>query len=434
MFGILWGVDLGRRAVGDGRGLPARQRSTCSRSSARTSASSGAAAPACRPAASAPGRVIFLTVDDARAHRSARRGWSRVVSARDQPRRHAGQEPLQRGAARRCTASSRRTRPSARSTSSAGRLLNWDDERAGAPRGHHRRRHGAAALRHARPARRDRQLQRHAVHGRRPDPEEGPGQQLQRARQRQGVRAVRGDGARLPAHRTRPSAPCRRSSSRRTRGWSTTCRACSTPHGPHRGHRLAARARRARRFSRASKGFDPDDRDAISMWDTSLEIADVRPDDRHHAASSSRVVGLRHAGARRHRRDEHHADRREGPHARDRRAQGARRDDARRSSGSSSSRASSSPAVSGAIGLRGRRWRCARLVNLLPMPTRFSGMIDHAGSRASSRVVAAGARRRRHVHVSRPPRGAAAAGRGASLRDVTMSTPAQTTTARSASR
>ena len=37
--------------------------------------------------------------------------------------------------------------------------------------------------------------QRHAATRRRQDPEEGPGQQLQRPGQRQGVRAVRGDGA-----------------------------------------------------------------------------------------------------------------------------------------------------------------------------------------------------------------------------------------------
>ena len=48
---------------------------------------------------------------------------------------------------------------------------------------------------------RDGGAQRRAVHGHRQDPEEEPGQQLQRPRQRQGVRAVHRDGARLPAHR-----------------------------------------------------------------------------------------------------------------------------------------------------------------------------------------------------------------------------------------
>ncbi len=47
------------------------------------------------------------------------------------------------------------------------------------------------------------QLERPAVHGRRQDPEEGAGQQLQRPGQQQDLRAVRGDDARHAAPRRR---------------------------------------------------------------------------------------------------------------------------------------------------------------------------------------------------------------------------------------
>ncbi len=77
------------------------------------------------------------------------------------------------------------------------------------------------------------------------------------------------------------------------------------------------------------KGFDPDDREAIWMWDTSVNslmfgrMVDTMRD-------FFTTVGLHHPRPRRHRRDEHHADRGEGADARDRRPQGARRDDRRR--------------------------------------------------------------------------------------------------------
>ena len=75
-------------------------------------------------------------------------------------------------------------------------------------------------------------------------------------------------------------------------------------------------------------GFDPDDKQAIAMWDTSLQTL-----------MFGRMIGhmkqllhhrrRRDAGARRHRRDEHHADRGQGADARNRHPQGARRDDRR---------------------------------------------------------------------------------------------------------
>ena len=86
--------------------------------------------------------------------------------------------------------------------------------------------------------------ERHSVHRDRQDPQEGSGQQLQRSRQRQGVHAVLGDGARLSAHRRARRASSRRSSSRRSRGSSTQLpRVLDSRTGRDRGHRLAARAR-----------------------------------------------------------------------------------------------------------------------------------------------------------------------------------------------
>ena len=61
------GHDLGGRAVGDRRGLPARQPAGARASSARTSASSGAAARRMQAGGERAGRQILLTVDDARA-------------------------------------------------------------------------------------------------------------------------------------------------------------------------------------------------------------------------------------------------------------------------------------------------------------------------------------------------------------------------------
>ena len=58
-----------------------------------------------------------------------------------------------------------------------------------------------------------------------------------------------------------------------------------------------------------------------------------------------------------------------------------------------------------------------QLINLAPMPDRFSGMILSWQSALLSLLTLI-RHRRRHVHVSRAPRGGAAAGRGAALRDV----------------
>ena len=130
-----------------------------------------------------------------------------------------------------------------------------------------------------------RHAERHAVHGRRQDPEEGPGQQLQRARQRQGLRAVRGDGARLPARRRRRRARCRTSSSRRSRGWSTQLpRVLDSRTGRIEDIDWPLERERPRACWRRRHGFDPErpqrDRDVGHV----APDADVRPDDRAHEA------------------------------------------------------------------------------------------------------------------------------------------------------
>ena len=197
------GHDLGRHPVGDGRGLPPAATSTCCASSARTSASSGAAARACRPAASARAVASALTVDDARAIAAesslvarrqagtAARRIDHVKSAYNAgaPQRH-GIEPQYQDI---------RT-----IDLEQGRQLNWDDERQVARAS----RSSATTSVEQLFGKRDRigeadHAQRHPLHGRRQDPEEGSGQQLQRSRQRQDLRAVRGDGARTFRGRTR---------------------------------------------------------------------------------------------------------------------------------------------------------------------------------------------------------------------------------------
>ena len=250
-----------------------------------------------------------------------------VVSPELAARRRQGEERLQRRDAPRVTASSRSIRTSARSSSSTAGSFTWTGRRAGRARRDRRLRHGRAAVRQAQHPRRDDHAERRAVHGRRQDPQEGPGQQLQRPRQQQDLRAVRGDGARPAAPGRRARRRCRTSSSRRST-WvvDELPRVLDARTGriedidwPLEQNVRAVLARR--------HGFDPDDSEAIAMWDTSLQtlmfgrMIDHMKRVLHHRRH-------RDAGARRHRRDEHHAGRGEGADARDRRPQGARRHDA----------------------------------------------------------------------------------------------------------
>ena len=202
--------------------------------------------------------------------------------------------------------------------------LHLDGRRAGRARRHRRLRHGRSAVRQAQHPRRAAHAERHAVHGRRQDSQEEPGQQLQRSRQQQDLRAVRGDVARHAAPRRGAGHALGHHRRAEGLGGRRAAAGARRAHRPHRGHRLAARAERprdpratARLRSRRQAG----DRDVGHV----AADADVRPDDRPHEAV---LHHRRHrdAAARRHRRDEHHADRGEGADARDRRPQGARRD------------------------------------------------------------------------------------------------------------
>ncbi len=110
------------------------------------------------------------------------------------------------------------------------------------------------------------------LHRRRQDPEEGPGQQLQRARQRQGVRAVRGDGARLPAARRAGRARVSQIIvAPKPVGGGRPAAACSSERTGRIDDIDWPLERDVRQVLARRHGFDPDDREAIAMWDTSLE-------------------------------------------------------------------------------------------------------------------------------------------------------------------
>ena len=151
-----------------------------------------------------------------------------------------------------------------------GRLMNWDDE-SGAHRvaivGHDM----AKQLFGSRfPIGETRDAERPELHHHRQDPEEEPGQQLQRAGQQQDLRAVRDDAvATFRAPISRP-ARCLRSWCRRMR-WvvDDMPRTLETRTGRVEDIDWPME-REIRAILGRHKGFDPEDREAISMWDTSI--------------------------------------------------------------------------------------------------------------------------------------------------------------------
>ena len=153
-----------------------------------------------------------------------------------------------------------------------GRMFGFNDEEEARARGHHRRRCHGAALRHARQPRPARLPERPALHGDRQDPEEGSGQQLQRARQRQGVRAVLGDGcATSRAPDAEPGVVSNLIVVAAAVGGGRSCPRCSTPH------RAASRTSTGRSSGRSGASWRrgtasiPTDRNAVAMWDTTLQ-------------------------------------------------------------------------------------------------------------------------------------------------------------------
>ena len=334
------GHDLGRRPVGDRRGLP-RGNEKVLRELGKNIGIVWGGRTSMQAGGERAGRQIFLTLDDARAHRR------RVVAGRGrQPRARARRRHGEERATtpRRCgvTASSRSIRTSAPSSSSTAGSFTL--ARRGA---------GARASRSSAPT----------------WPSSCSASATSSARRSRSTACPTPSSARS-GRRTRTATtavPTTTRSSCRSRRWRSdlprTRRRARRAVGHHRRaeavgrRRAAARARRrGRAASRTSTGRSsrtsarswraatasiPTTSEAIAMWDTSLETLMFG----RMIGHMKRVLHHRRhrdAGARRHRRDEHHAGRGEGADARDRRPQGARRDDRAASSGSSSSRASSS--------------------------------------------------------------------------------------------
>ena len=103
-------------------------------------------------------------------------------------------------------------------------------------------------------------------------PEEGSGQQLQRSRQRQGVRAVLGDGcATFPRTDAQPGVRVADHRRAAASGWSTSCRRCSTSRTGRIEDIDWPLEREVRRVLAPRHRFDPDDRNAVAMWDTTLQ-------------------------------------------------------------------------------------------------------------------------------------------------------------------
>ena len=118
-------------------------------------------------------------------------------------------------------------------------------------------------------------------HGRRQDPQEEPGQQLQRSRQQQIFVPFAAMSRDLPRKDAEP-ARCRTSSSRRD-GSSTAAEGARRADRPDRGRRLAARTRTSARFSRAATGSTRPTAGDRDVGHLAADV-DVRPHDRPHEA------------------------------------------------------------------------------------------------------------------------------------------------------
>ncbi len=155
---------------------------------------------------------------------------------------------------------------------------------------------------------------------------QGPGQQLQRPRQQQDLHPVRGDVADPPASRTPIPGRCRSSSCRRRRRRWPRCRTswpAAPAASPTSTGRSSARCAASWPAARASIRTTPKRSRCGTRRMQSLFFERIVYYMRQFFTHGRRG----HAGPRRHRRDEHHADRGQGADARDRRPQGARRDD-----------------------------------------------------------------------------------------------------------
>ena len=128
MFGILWGVDLGRHPVGDGRGLPPRQRARAGELGKNIAHRLG------RPhehAGRRRARRPSHRADGRRRAGAARRSRGWCASPRPEMQRGGVEvkSALQRRRRRTCTASSRSYQDIRTLDLERGRQLNWEDER-----------------------------------------------------------------------------------------------------------------------------------------------------------------------------------------------------------------------------------------------------------------------------------------------------------------
>ena len=196
------------------------------------------------------GRQILLTLDDARAI-AAESSMIAVVSP-ELERAAVKVKSSYNAATARVTGIEPQYQDIRTIELDYGRQLLLAGRDAGVARRDRRLRHGRAAVRQAQHPGRIDHAERHAVHGGRQDPQEEPGQQLQRSRQQQDLRPVRGDVARPAAPRRASPVRCRTSSSRRKTGSSTSCRGRSTS-GPAGSRTSTGRSSRtSARFSRAA--------------------------------------------------------------------------------------------------------------------------------------------------------------------------------------
>ena len=257
------------------------------------------------------GRQITLTLDDARTL-----AVGLVDDCRRQPRARTaggeGQERLQRGDG---PGQRHRASVSGDSDYRAGvrAELHVDGRRAGRARRHRRLRHGRAVVRPAAHPRRAADAERHAVYGHRQDSQEEAGQQLQRSRQQQDLRALCRDDARHAADRRGAGRALRhhcRAERRCGRGAAGDARRA---HRPDRGHRLAAPAEHPD-APRATARLRSGRQAGVGGVGYLAPDADVRPHDQPHEALLLHRR-RRDVDARRHWRHEHHADCGEGTDA-----------------------------------------------------------------------------------------------------------------------
>ena len=357
MFGIAWGIVSITLMVAAGEGLRVGQAKVASAFSkdvmivfaGRTSLQAGGLR---------AGRRIQWTatdhVDDRAAGARVRLRDARAGAGRSGAQRLQQRQPHDHG-----LAAGVRAHPLDRR--GRGPLPGLGRREGRAARGAHRQRREEAALRQPAGDGRDGPHRRLPVHDRRRDAAQGAGLELRRPRHQQAVPAVQRDPAGLPEQ------AAGRARTRSTGCWWRPARSRTT-----RPARRSCGARSARIHN-----FDPADEEAAKIWDTVQEAAGLSHHDRRDEVLPGRDRD-RDAVHRRDRRDERDAGGGARADARDRDPQGARRhaplDRAAVRGGDGIV-----VFVSGGAGLGFAYGLCA-LVNLLPMPQFFAGLLPTLSS------------------------------------------------------